>query len=123
MYDDSLDVSLSGEHIGILVPTRKGARFQFDEKICETYLGQPLLSVALPVKNRAYSEGRTNAWFRGLLPEGQRLDKVCREIGCDTADYMNILSIIGWECAGAVSIAKPNTNNVAPLRCDSRPRY
>lgn len=82
----------------------EGARFSYATDIVRDHLGAPVLSLSLPVKSRPYGEGLARTWFSGLLPEGKRLESVCREIGCSTADYYQVLSEIGWECAGAVSI-------------------
>ena len=102
-----LEVSLSGTRVGTLRETRKGARFAYDEDIVGNFPAMPVLSASLPVKRRPYSEGKTGAWFRGLLPEGERLAALCRRIRCSTADYLGILAEIGWECAGAVSVIDP----------------
>ena len=104
MASESLLVFLNGTEVGRMVPTRRGAQFSYLETISETMNGVPLLSLSLPVKRRRYSEGLTASWFRGLLPEGERLRAISQAIGCDEADYVAILSQIGWECAGAVSI-------------------
>lgn len=104
MAGKGLVVSLLGKPIGRLTPTRRGARFSYESEAVREHAGRPLLSLSLPVKARPFSEGLTGSWFRGLLPEGQRLQAVARRIGCDERDYMSILKRIGWECAGAVSI-------------------
>jgi len=107
MVGTELFVSLLDRKIGKLVPTRRGARFSYNEDIVESMAGRPLLSLSLSVKRKPYNEGLTGAWFRGLLPEGERLSSVCRSIACSESDYMIILEHIGWECAGAVSIYAP----------------
>ncbi len=100
-------VLLNGEPVGCLTETRRGARFPYNEKMNETHQGSLVLSTSLPVKTRAYGEGLTNAWFEGLLPEGERLEALSREVGCAQSDYVGLLSEVGWECAGAVSIVDP----------------
>ena len=87
-----LSVYLEKQHIGNLIQTYRGARFAYDEDIYTEYMGMPLLSASLPVKMRPYSEGLTNAWFRGLLPEGRRLDVLSQKIGCTPSDYVRILA-------------------------------
>ena len=104
MTGKELVVSLLGMAIGRLVPTRRGARFSYESEVAREHVGMPLLSLSLPVKARPYAEELTGSWFRGLLPEGQRLQAIARRIGCDEGDYVSILRRIGWECAGAVSI-------------------
>ncbi|MBQ9007248.1 MAG: HipA domain-containing protein [Atopobiaceae bacterium] len=104
MLAEPLIVSLRGREIGDLTPTRRGATFSYRDNVVAEAPGRPLLSLSLPVKRRRYAEGLTGSWFRGLLPEGERLSAIARTIGCDEADYVSILRQIGWECAGAVSI-------------------
>ena len=104
MASSKLCVWLNDREIGTLVPTRRGASFAYGESVVSEMSGRPVLSLSLPVKRRAYAEGLTGAWFRGLLPEGERLTSICRTIGCEEHDYFSILERIGWECAGAVSI-------------------
>lgn len=116
MAADELEVRLAGRRIGILSRTRKGARFRYDDDAVVAYAGRPLLSAALPVKARPYAEGLTGAWFSGLLPEGDRFDYLCRRIDCAPSDYMSILAEIGWECAGAVSIAEAGFEAPAPAQ-------
>ena len=111
---DELDVSMNGMPIGTLARTRRGARFSYRDDVIAGYAGQPLLSAALPVKARAYAEGLTGAWFRGLLPEGERLERLCRKFGVLSTDYVGILAEVGWECAGAVAVAPSDFVASAP---------
>lgn len=99
-----LNVHLRGELIGHIVETRSGARFKYTPEVAETYPGRPVLSLALPAKKRAFGESKTRNWFEGLLPEGQRRDDICRQLGIAPHDWLSILSQIGWECAGAVQV-------------------
>ena len=99
-----LEVMLGDVPVGVLTRTRAGARFTYAEDIIARHPGLPVLSAALPVKRRAFAEGLTSSWFTGLLPEGGRLERICRELRCSDYDYFGILEQIGWECAGAVSI-------------------
>lgn len=105
--DGTLVVRLHDREVGTLHPTRRGARFAYCEDALDTWRGRPLLSLSLPVKRRPYAEGLTGSWFRGLLPEGDRLASICRMLRCEENDYISLLAHIGWECAGAVSIAAP----------------
>lgn len=114
-----LDVRLGEEHVATLEPTRGGARLRYDDEVVSEHLGRPVLSTSLPAKQRPYAEGRTGAWFENLLPEGERLTRLCRELDCSPSDYMAILSQTGWECAGAVSVAPQGTE--VPLESSLMP--
>lgn len=104
METNKLHVYLENSHVGVLTKTRAGARFSYDKETPPNLLGRPLLSCALPVKARPYGEGLTGAWFSGLLPEGERLARLAKELKVDSYDYFNLLKEVGWECAGAVVI-------------------
>lgn len=115
-----LDVLLGEDHIATLEPTRGGGRLRYDEEIASERVGKPVLSTSLPAKKRPFAEGRTGAWFENLLPEGERLMRLCRELSCAPSDYMTILSQTGWECAGAVSVTphgadSPHEGTLVPL--------
>ncbi len=99
-----LDVHLHGKLIGHIAETRSGAKFEYIPEVAEAYPGRPVLSLALPAKKRAFGEGKTRNWFEGLLPEGQRRDGICRQLGIAPHDWLSLLSQIGWECAGAVQV-------------------
>ncbi len=99
-----LDVWLYGRAIGRIVETRRGARFEYTPEIIESYLGRPLLSLALPVKHKPFRESKTRNWFEGLLPEGERKDQLCQKLGLNRNDWIGLLAEIGWECAGAVQV-------------------
>jgi serine/threonine-protein kinase HipA len=104
MIDGPLSVWLHAKPIGTLIPTKNGARFQFDDESIETRLGLPYLSTALLVQNEPFDTTRTKNWFSGLLPEDARLNEIKRFFGIESDDYLAILEQVGWECAGAVAI-------------------
>ncbi len=99
-----LEVWLQGRAIGHIAETRRGARFEYEQKVIEEHSGMPLLSLALPVKRKPFGEAKTRNWFEGLLPEGERRNLTCRNLSIDPYDWLGLLSHIGWECAGAVQV-------------------
>lgn len=98
------EVWLYDQLVGYLHEGRKGARFSYVPELVEAQAGMPLLSLTLPVKARPFGESKTENWFGGLLPEGDRRDEFCRELGINRYDWLGLLGEIGWECAGAVRI-------------------
>lgn len=51
-----------------------------------------------------WSPELTRAWFEGLLPEGQTRVRAAARFRVAPEDWFGLLSEIGWECAGAVSV-------------------
>ena len=103
-----LDIYLGEELIGHITENRKGGRFEYSKDVIARLAGQPVLSLAFPVKNRPFGEEKTSNWFNGLLPEGIRRDEICRSLGISTYDWIGLLAEIGWECAGAVRVFEHN---------------
>ena len=108
MKDRSLEVRLLGAPAGAL-SLKENGNMQF--RYAEGY-GGPAISIALPVRAEAYPHRACEAWFGGLLPEGDVRDALARALGTSSANQFRILNEIGGDCAGAVEIV-PET--VAPL--------
>lgn len=98
--DRSLEVRLHGISAGTLLLKENG-NLQF--RYAEDYDG-PALSVALPIREEAYPHRACEAWFGGLLPEGDVRDALARALGTTSSNYFRILNEIGGDCAGAVEI-------------------
>ena len=99
-----LEVWLNDDLVGYLTENRKGGRFRYTSRVEEVQLGNPLLSLSLPVKSKSYGESKTENWFMGLLPEGKRRQEVAQSLGLSEHDWIGLLAEIGWECAGAVRV-------------------
>lgn len=97
--------------IGHLRAVKDKARFEFNLDIAASWGKLPLLSTALLVRETPFDSLSTENWFLGLLPENGRLNELQRFYGLPDTNYLSILREVGWECAGAVSIASPNLPN------------
>ncbi len=100
----TLEVYLAGKPVGTIAETRRGCRFTYNPDIYETLPGTPVLSMSFLAKRKPFGESKTRNWFEGLLPEGERRDRACRQLGLDSGDWLGLLAQIGWECAGAVQV-------------------
>lgn len=96
-----LRVKLAGQEVGDLLLKENG-NLQFQYR--PGYDGPPL-SVGLPVRNEAFPHRDCQAWFGGLLPEGDVRDSLARALGTSAANQFRILGEIGGDCAGAVELA------------------
>jgi serine/threonine-protein kinase HipA len=101
----SLDVYLYGERIGTLFPAGDNDyRLAYDPQVVDRVgPGKALLSNSLPARPEPYSAEATRAYVEGLLPEGQRREKLGRELDLDASDGYLLLAELGQDCAGAVS--------------------
>jgi serine/threonine-protein kinase HipA len=66
--------------------------------------GGPPLSLGLPVREESYEDAECGPFFAGLLPEGEFLRAIARAFGVSADNPFSVLSEIGGECAGAVSL-------------------
>jgi serine/threonine-protein kinase HipA len=67
------------------------------------------LSLGLPVRAAAYDDAECRPFFSGLLPEGGFLRAIARAFHVSAGNPFSVLAEIGGECAGAVSLAAPDT--------------
>lgn len=98
--DRRLEVRLYGVTAGVLFLKENGnMQFRYEPE----YEG-PAVSVALPVRGEAYPHRDCEAWFGGLLPEGDVRDALARVLGTSSSNQFRMLNEIGGDCAGAVEI-------------------
>jgi serine/threonine-protein kinase HipA len=61
------------------------------------------LSVSLPLEGAA-AEGAAQCFFNNLLPEGELRRALCQRLGISESNDFELLTAIGGECAGAISL-------------------
>lgn len=101
---DGLDVYMHGVNAGILErrPQAK-LRFTYDESwVAEE---RPPLSLSLPVRSQPFDHDECAPFFEGLLPEGDFLKAIARTLHVSADNPFQLLSELGGECAGAISVA------------------
>ncbi len=115
--NESLTVTLFDQPIGELAID--GARSPDDWHF--TYQADYLasstpvpVSVALPLRADAYQGAAVRNWFCNLLPEGGVRDAISARLRIPANDDFALLTAIGGECAGAVSIQAPSPRAELP---------
>lgn len=100
-----LDVWLGSETIGQLerTPDRR-LTFRYADWVRTSVAGAPVLSVSMPVRARPYAGDLPQAFFEGLLPEGEARRMIAYDLRVGDDDAFDLLSVIGRDCAGAVSL-------------------
>ncbi len=102
-----LRVLLRGDHCGTL--ERDGTSNQFTFQYEPSWIAahpKELLSFSLPVGQEEFGYEDCLPFFRGLLPEGLRRERIARGRRIDSADDFALLEAIGGDCAGAVSVVE-----------------
>lgn len=107
-----LVVELYGERVGWLQgDDRRSVDFELDVAALDRFtLNSTVLSCAVPLalkRNRARAAHR-RAFFEGLLPEGDVLEALARELRVQPFDTMALLESFGRDVAGAVQIWNPD---------------
>lgn len=94
----SLNVYLYGEYVGTLTEKISGI-LGFE------YSGARYpLSVRMPVRDEPYGEAYATPFFENLTPEGSALEQLAQKYHMSGNNSFSVLSRIGGECAGAVSL-------------------
>ncbi len=101
---DTLDVYLHGALAGTLERLSQARlRFAYDDAWVSG--GQPPLSLSLPVRAEPYDHEQCAPFFEGLLPEGDFLKAIARTLHVSAGNSFQLLTELGGECAGAISVA------------------
>lgn len=101
---DGLDVYMHGNIAGIL-ERRSQARLRFTYHDDWVSQGHSPLSLSLPVRSRPFDHSECAPFFEGLLPEGDFLKAIARTLHVSATNPFQLLSELGGECAGAISVA------------------
>jgi serine/threonine-protein kinase HipA len=101
---DGLDVYMHGVIAGLLERRSQARlRFTYDEDwVAEE---RPPLSLSLPVRSQPYDHDDCSPFFEGLLPEGDFLKAIARTLHVSATNPFQLLTELGGECAGAISVA------------------
>ena len=99
----ALDVFFHAERIGRL-ERLPGAKLRFEYTAKWVRQGGAQLSLSLPLGEEPYEDDRCRPFFSGLLPEGEFLKSIARRFHVSADNPFAVLSEIGGECAGAVSL-------------------
>lgn len=86
----------------IVGTTFEDATFEYYEEYIQNE-GRPI-SISLPLEKGSFSAKETQNFFEGLLPEGFTRRTVAEWVHADERDYTKILSVLGNECLGAITV-------------------
>lgn len=107
-----LPIYYEARPIGHIDTGANGTSFTYDPTWIATSGAFPL-SVRMPMSDRTYGPAVFMPWAANLLPEGMQLSAVGLKLGESPDDVVAILSEIGRDTAGALSIGKPGTTSAA----------
>ena len=100
-----LQVFLYGKLAGTVYRNQQAGEIQFEYDA--GYLkddGAVALSRRLPLKEGPSARREAGMWLDGLLPEGERRERIAAQAGVSRMSTYSMLESIGRECAGAVEI-------------------
>ena len=112
MAESELPVILYGLRIGELVRTGGRALLRWSDAAERRWgINSPALSNGLRVG--LASIDATEAFFGALLPEGDALDRLARQVGTSSNDLVGILERVGADLVGALSVGGAGTRREA----------
>lgn len=69
------------------------------------------ISVRLPISNNTYQKDTFDAFFSGLLPEGETYNNLAQIYQIPSNEYLYILNNLGCECIGALTFISEEAQN------------
>jgi serine/threonine-protein kinase HipA len=99
---NTLDVFLNAELVGTLgLDSADEMTFSYNQE------ARRPISVGMPLEHKSFGNLHCEAFFGGLLPEGDSARKALgRRYGISASNSYSLLRAIGAECAGALSIVE-----------------
>jgi len=107
-----LAVWMYGTKIGTLQRSRGALTFSYTDEALELGAGRPLLSVSMPTRAGAYRGRTPEAFFDGLLPEGEARKMIAYDFRVADEAFA-LLSVLGRDCAGALTVV-PDADGPQP---------
>ena len=105
----TLPVFYEARRVGTIEAHADGPSFVYDAEWIRTRGTFPI-SLLMPLSARRVEPHVFLPWAANLLPEGSQLRAVGMKLGAAPEDVIGILSEIGRDTAGALSIGKPGTS-------------
>lgn len=110
-----LPVFYESRRVGTIEVHADGPSFVYEPGWLATRGAFPL-SILMPLSPRRVEPSLFMPWAANLLPEGQQLRAVGLKLGASPEDVVTILSEIGRDTAGALSIGKPGSASTGGWR-------
>lgn len=105
-----LPVYYEARTVGTIEVGAEGPTFLYDPEWLRTRGAFPL-SILMPLSTRPVKAALFLPWASNLLPEGAQLRAVGLTLGASPDDVIGILSEIGRDTAGALSIGQPGSTS------------
>lgn len=112
---DNLPVFYEQRRVGTIEVFEDGPTFIYDPAWLSTRGAFPL-SLLMPLSTQRTPADIFYPWAANLLPEAENLRIIGQRIGAATGDVVTMLSEIGRDTAGALSIGRPGTTSPANWR-------
>lgn len=105
---NDLHVYLDGRFVGVASQRNGSTSFHYDT----SYLASEdptVLSLAMPLRERPFSNKVVNAWLEGLLPDSEATRRRwARQYSASPNNPFSLLRHVGLDAAGAVQILPPD---------------
>ena len=102
----SLPVYFEQRRVGTIDVNKSGPAFTYDPN-WEALRGAFPISITMPLQSEPIAPETFLPWAANLLPESEQLRTLGQLLGMARSDVVGILSAIGGDTAGALSISQP----------------
>lgn len=115
---DALPVRLSDTHIGTLERTaRGGVVLRWSREAIDRW-GENSRVLSAGLRVGVDDEHASEAFFGGLLPEGEHIARLAREVKVDRGDVVGLLAEVGADLAGALRVGHLEAQQRDPEKLD-----
>jgi serine/threonine-protein kinase HipA len=116
----NLPVYFEQRLVGVIDVDKKGPGFRYDPNWVILRGAFPI-SITMPLKSERIASDIFLPWAANLLPESEQLRTLTQILGMARSDVIGLLSAIGGDTAGALSIGQPGRTATVQWRTIAKP--
>jgi serine/threonine-protein kinase HipA len=116
---NSLFVGINGQHVGVFERSGGTHAFTYSDEWLSSEIAHPI-SLSMPLTKNRHTGDLVRYYFDNLLPDDVEIRKlIVDRVGAYSIDTMDLLSEIGRDCVGSLSLTSEPVNGIDDLKFEA----
>ena len=116
---NTLFVGINGQHVGVFERSRGTHAFTYDHEWLSNVIAHPI-SLSMPLTKNRHTGDKVRYYFDNLLPDDIEIRKlIVDRVGAYSTDTMDLLSEIGRDCVGSLSLTAEPVDGMDELKLET----
>ena len=116
---NTLFVGINGQHVGVFERSGGTHAFTYDHEWLSNVIAHPI-SLSMPLTKNRHTGDKVRYYFDNLLPDDIEIRKlIVDRVGAYSTDTMDLLSEIGRDCVGSLSLTAEPVDGMDELKLET----